>query len=48
LQALVTILWSAAFVIFYFSARCAEENFDLHYLAQAIGGEPAAETGVTL
>jgi len=48
LQAVTTILWSASFVIFYFSARCAEENFDLHYLAQAIGSEPAAEAGPTL
>jgi hypothetical protein len=34
------IIWQAAFVVFYFSCRCAEENFDLHYLAQAMGSEP--------
>lgn len=42
LQAVSTIIWTAAGVVFYFSCRCAEENFDLHYLAQAIGEDPAA------
>jgi hypothetical protein len=41
--ALATILWTAAGVVFYFSCRCAEENFDLHYLAESIGAEPVAE-----
>ena len=41
LQAVTTILWTAAGVVFYFSARCGVENFDLHYLAAAIGEEPA-------
>jgi len=40
LQAVITIFWTAAGVVFYFSCRCAEENFDLHYLAEAIGDEP--------
>jgi hypothetical protein len=46
LQALVTMLWTAAFVVFYFSCRCAEENFDLHYLAESIGAPPAEGVGV--
>jgi len=41
LQAVATILWTAAGVVFYFSARCGVENFDLHYLANAIGENPA-------
>jgi hypothetical protein len=40
-QALVTMLWTASMVVFYFSCRCNVENFDLHYLAQSIGPEPA-------
>lgn len=48
LQAVTTILWTAAGVVFYFSARCGLENFDLHYLAQAIGEEPTVEAGPTL
>jgi hypothetical protein len=40
-QALVTMLWTASLVVFYFSCRCNVENFDLHYLAQSIGAEPA-------
>lgn len=53
MQAITTILWTAAFVVFYFSARCGIENFDLHHLAQAIGedldsvggGGPTAAAG---
>lgn len=41
IQAVTTILWTAAFVVFYFSCRCGVENFDLHYLAESIGAEPA-------
>jgi len=37
LQAVTTMLWTAAFVVFYFSCRCNVENFDLHYLAESIG-----------
>jgi hypothetical protein len=44
LQAVTTIIWTAAGVVFYFSCRCAVENFDLHYLAEAIG-EPEAMPG---
>jgi hypothetical protein len=36
IQALVTMVWTAAFVVFYFSCRCNVENFDLHYLADTI------------
>jgi hypothetical protein len=35
-EGIVTILWTASGVVFYFSCRCAEDNFDLHYLAQSI------------
>jgi hypothetical protein len=42
IYAVTGTLWAAAFVVFYFSCRCAEENFDLHYLAEAIGSEAAA------
>lgn len=42
LNAIVTILWTAAFVVFYFSCRCGVENFDLHYLAESVGA-PAPE-----
>jgi hypothetical protein len=38
---LATLLGTATLVVFYFSCRCAEENFDLHYLAEAIGAEAA-------
>jgi hypothetical protein len=41
IQALTTMLWTAAFVVFYFSCRCGVENFDLHYLAESIAAEPA-------
>jgi hypothetical protein len=41
LQAVTTIVWTAAGVVFYFSCRCAVENFDLHYLAEAIGAPDA-------
>jgi hypothetical protein len=44
LTAVVMIISTAAWVVFYFSCRCAEENFDLHYLAETIGAEPT-ETG---
>jgi hypothetical protein len=41
INAIATIVSTAALVVFYFSCRSAEENFDLHYLAQAIGSESA-------
>jgi len=47
-QACTAILATAGMVVFYFSARCREENFDLHYLAQAIGEEGPAEPEPTL
>jgi hypothetical protein len=48
INAAATMLGTAAGVVFYFSCRCAEENFDLHYLAAAIGRESAAtdDTGL--
>jgi len=39
LNAVTTMLWTAAGVVFYFSCRCAVENFDLEYLAQSIGAD---------
>jgi hypothetical protein len=44
-QAAVTMLSTAALVVFYFSCRCAEEHFDLHFLAESIGAPPAAVPG---
>lgn len=40
-NAAYTVLWTAALTVFYFSCRCAEENFDLHYLAESLGEEEA-------
>jgi hypothetical protein len=44
LQLLVTltliIVWSAVFVVFYFSARCKNENFDLGILAASVVESP--------
>ena len=37
LQAVTMMLSTAALVVFYFSCRCAVDNFDLHYLAESIG-----------
>jgi hypothetical protein len=45
-QALLTMFGTAALVVFYFSCRCHVENFDLHYLAQSIGTEPADDAQV--
>lgn len=39
-----TILATAAGVVFYYSCRCSEENFDLYYLADAIRAD-AGESG---
>jgi hypothetical protein len=36
LQAILTIFFSAAWVVFYFSCRCKAENFDLTMLADAV------------
>jgi len=48
-SAVTTMVWTAALVVFYFSCRCAEENFDLEYLAQSIGeAPPAAELQVSV
>jgi hypothetical protein len=35
-EGILAIPWTASGVVFYFSCRCAEENFDLEYLAQSI------------
>jgi hypothetical protein len=48
INAAATMLGTAAGVVFYFSCRCAEENFDLHYLATAIGRESAATDDAAL
>ncbi len=40
-QSVMTIFGSAAVVVFYFSARCRNEQFDLHLLAENIGSAPA-------
>lgn len=40
LEAVTTVLWTAAGTVFYFSCRCDVDQFDLHYLAEAIGAEP--------
>ncbi|MCP4511527.1 MAG: hypothetical protein GY826_34590 [Fuerstiella sp.] len=41
MQATMTILSTAAMVVFYFSCRCGHENFDLEHLAQSMGQETA-------
>ena len=41
LQGIITLFSTVCWVVFYFSCRCANENFDLHYLAEAIGDTPA-------
>lgn len=47
LQAVTTILWTAAGVVFYFSCRCGVENFDLQYLAESIGADqPETEESI--
>ena len=44
IQGVTTIFASAAVVVFYFSARCKHEQFDLTLLAQSVGMEaPAPE-----
>jgi hypothetical protein len=40
IQAGFTVFWTACLVVFYFSCRCAVENFDLLHLAQSIGTTP--------
>jgi len=41
-QSVAMMISTAAGVVFYFSARCAVENFDLHFLAESIGAAPPA------
>jgi hypothetical protein len=45
LQAIVSFIVAAAWVVFYFSCRCKAENFDLTMLADAVAAEetPASE-----
>lgn len=38
-QGVTTILGAAVIVVFYFSARCQHEHFDLTLLAQAVGAD---------
>lgn len=42
-QAVLTVFSSAAMVVFYFSARCQHEQFDLQLLADNIGSEYVLE-----
>jgi hypothetical protein len=42
-QGVGTIFWTAALVVYYFSARCVVDNFDLHYLAESISAADAEE-----
>ncbi|MCA8985348.1 MAG: hypothetical protein R3C12_14920 [Planctomycetaceae bacterium] len=43
IQAGITLVSAAAFVVFYFSCRCAADNFDLEHLAASVSaGVPAA------
>ncbi len=44
MQAAMTILSTAAMVVFYFSCRCGHENFDLEHLAQSMGDNAADES----
>jgi hypothetical protein len=39
----LTIFYSAVFVVFYFSCRCKHEHFDLALLAQSVGAEAPAD-----
>lgn len=39
LQAGLTLVSTATFVVFYFSCRCGVENFDLEHLAAAVGSD---------
>lgn len=41
--AALTVFFTAAFVVFYFSCRCAVDNFDLQHLAESIGVEDDVE-----
>ena len=40
-----TIFSSAAMVVFYFSCRCKNEQFDLQLLAQNVAGEATGDVG---
>jgi hypothetical protein len=48
LNAVTTMLWTAAGVVFYFSCRCGVENFDLEYLAHSIGRDDDEEEEAVL
>jgi hypothetical protein len=49
LQAVTTLVSTAALVVFYFSSRCKSENFDLHFLAESIGSQVLeTEPGATI
>ncbi|MFO0948301.1 MAG: hypothetical protein U1D30_20665 [Planctomycetota bacterium] len=43
-QSVLMIFTTTAFVVFYFSARCEAENFDLAFLASSIGADEPVET----
>lgn len=42
-QSVLMVFATTAWVVFYFSARCEAENFDLAYLAASIGAEEPAD-----
>lgn len=42
-QGITTIFGAAVIVVFYFSARCQHEHFDLTLLAQAVGADAPAD-----
>jgi hypothetical protein len=41
-SAAMQLWWTAAWVVFYYSCRCGNEFFDLHYLVESIHVEPDA------
>ena len=43
IQSVFTVFSSAAMVVFYFSARCKNEQFDLQLLADNVGTEVVLE-----
>lgn len=46
MQGIATVFVTACFVVFYFSCRCKNENFDLQFLAESVGiQEEAAVLG---
>lgn len=42
-QGIATVFVTACFVVFYFSCRCKNENFDLQFLAESVGIQAESE-----